>query len=59
VNAGGQQPSSSTATTGGDSANRAYIDIHNLLENMDNDGGRDADEQGDVVLGPEDAEICL
>jgi hypothetical protein len=37
--------------------NRDYIDIHDLLENMDNDGGGDADEQGDVVLGPEDGEI--
>jgi hypothetical protein len=57
VNDGGQQPSSSTAIAGGDSANRDYIDIHDLLESMDNDGGGDADEQGDVVLGPEDAEI--
>jgi hypothetical protein len=24
---------------------------------MDNDGGGDADEQGDVVLGPKDVEI--
>jgi hypothetical protein len=56
VNDGGQQPSSSTATAGNDSANHDYIDIHDLLENMDNDGGRDADEQGDIVLGPKDAE---
>jgi hypothetical protein len=57
VNDGGQQPASSIATAGSDSANRDYVDTHDLLENMDNDGGGDADEQGDVVLGPEDAEI--
>jgi hypothetical protein len=44
VNDGGQQPLSSTTTAGGDSANCDYIDIHDLLENMDNDGGGDADE---------------
>jgi hypothetical protein len=57
VNDGGQQPSSSIATVGGDSANHDYIDIHDLLKNMDNDGGGEANEQGDVVLGPEDANI--
>jgi hypothetical protein len=41
VNDGGQQPSSSTATAGDNSVNRDYINIHDLLENMDNDGGGD------------------
>jgi hypothetical protein len=56
VNDGGQQPSSSTAAADGDSANRDYISINDLLQDMtDNDGGEDG-EQGDV-LGPEDAKI--
>jgi hypothetical protein len=55
VNEGGQQSSSSTAAASGDSAKRDYININDLLENIaaDNDDG----EHGDVVLGPEDAEI--
>jgi hypothetical protein len=57
VNDGGQQPSASTAATGGDSANRDYIIIHDLFEAMeDNDGGGGDGEQIDV-LGPEDAEL--
>jgi hypothetical protein len=57
VNDGGQQPTSSIATAGSYSANRDYVNTHDLLKNMDNDGGGDADEQGDVVLGPKDVEI--
>jgi hypothetical protein len=55
VNDGGQQPSSSTAAVGDDSVKRDYMSINDLLENItaDNDDG----EHGDVVLGPEDAEI--
>ena len=53
VNERGQQPSSSTATEGGESANPKYVSIDELLQDIaDNDG----DEQGDL-LGPEDAEI--
>ena len=54
VNERGQHPSSSTATAGGDNANRDYINIDELLQDLaDNDV--DGDE-GDL-LGPEDAEI--
>jgi hypothetical protein len=57
VNDGGQQPSASTTATGGDSANRDYISIHDRFEDMaDNDGGSGDGEQIDV-LGPEDAEV--
>jgi len=35
--------------------NRDYISLHDLI----GDGGGDDDEQGDVVLGPEDVEIFL
>ena len=52
VNEREQQPSSATA--GGDSANRDYINIDELLQDMaDNDAYGD---EGDL-LGPEDAEI--
>ena len=50
VNDGGRQPS---VSVGGDSVNRDYISLHDLI----GDGGGDDDEQGDVVLGPEDVEI--
>ena len=50
VNDGGRQPSTSA---GGHSVNRDYISLHDLI----GDGGGDDDEQGDVVLGPEDVEI--
>ena len=54
---GGQQPSPSTTTAGGDSANHDYVNIDELLQDMaGNDGDGDGDEQGDL-LGPEDAEI--
>ena len=54
---GGQQPSPSTATVGGDSANRDYVNIDELLQDMPaNDGDGDGDEQGDL-LELEDAEI--
>ena len=58
VNERGQQPSSSSAATAGeDSANRDYVNIDELLQDMaGNDGDGDIDEQGDL-LGPEDAEI--
>ena len=57
VNERGQQPSSSTVTTGGNSANRDYINIDELLQDMaDNDCDGDGDEQGDF-LGSEDPEI--
>ena len=42
---------------GGNSTNRDYINIDELLQDMAvNDGDEDGDEQGDL-LGPEDAEI--
>ena len=50
VNDGGRQPS---AAEGGDSVNRDYISLHDLI----GDDGSDDDEQGDVVLGPKDVEI--
>ena len=57
VNERGQQPPSSAATAGGNSANRDYVNIDELLQDMAvNDGDEDGDEQGDL-LGPEDAEI--
>ena len=60
VNERGQQPSSSAAATaGGDSsANRDYINIDELLQDIaDNDGDdENGDEQGDC-LEPEDVEI--
>jgi hypothetical protein len=57
MNDGGQQPSASTAITGGDSANHDYISIHDPFEYMaDNDGGGRDGEQIDV-LGPKDVEI--
>ena len=55
VNETEQQPSSATAR--GDSANRDYINIDELLQDMAcNDGDGHGDEQGDL-LEPEDAEI--
>ena len=57
VNERGQQPSSSTATAGGDSLNCDNINIDELLQDMaDNDCDGDGDEQGDF-LGSEDPEI--
>ena len=57
VNERGQQLSSSAATAGGDSMNRDYINIDELLQDMaDNDCDGDGDEQGDF-LGSEDPEI--
>ena len=58
VNERGQQPSSSTVTTGSNNANRDYINIDELLQVIaDNDGDdENGDEQGDC-LEPEDAEI--
>ena len=59
VNERGQQPSSSSAATAGtDSANRDYVNIDELLQDImaSNDGDGDFDEQDDV-LGPEDAEF--
>ena len=58
VNERGQQPSSSSAATaGGDSANRDYVNIDKLLQDMaGNDGDGDCDEHSDL-LGPEDAEF--
>jgi hypothetical protein len=53
VNDGGQQPSSASA--GDDNANRDYIMMDDLLQDIDNDGcgdGKPAD-----VLEPEDAEF--
>ena len=52
MNDGGWQPS---AAAGGDSGNRDYISLHDLI----GDGGGEDDEQGDVVLGPKDVEIFL
>ena len=57
VNRTGQQPSPSTTTAGGNSVNRDYVNIDELLQDMaGNDGDGNGDEQGDL-LGPEDAEI--
>jgi len=57
VNERGQQPSSSTVTTGSNSVNRDYINIDELLQDMAcNDGDGHGDEQGDL-LEPEDADI--
>ena len=58
MNERGQQPSSPTATAGGnDRANHDYyINIDDLIQYMGgNDGGGDG-EQGEI-LGPEGAEI--
>ena len=56
VNERPQQPSSSIATVGGNSANRDYINIDDLLQDIGgSDDGGDG-EQGDL-LGSEDAEI--
>jgi len=52
VNDGGRQPSTAAS---GDSVNRDYISLHDLI----GDSGGDDDEQGDVVLGPKDVEIFL
>ena len=53
---GGQQLSPSTTTAGGNSANRDYINIDYLLQDIGgSDDGGDG-EQGDL-LGSEDAEI--
>jgi hypothetical protein len=57
IDDGGQPPSSSTAApAGGDSANRDYININELLEDIavGDDGG---DEEPGDVLQPEDAEL--
>ena len=56
VNERGQQPSSSTATTGYDNANCDYISIDDLPKDMGGNYGGGDGEQGDF-LGPEDAEI--
>ena len=58
VNERGKQPSSSSAATAGsDSANRDYVNIDELLEDIaGNDGDGDCDEQGDGI-GAEDAKI--
>ena len=58
VNEKEQKPSSSSAATaGGDTANRDYVKIDELLQNMAaNNGDGDCDEQSDL-LGPEDEEI--
>jgi len=59
VNEKGQPPSSLAAKAGGDSANRDYVNINELLQDMagsDGDGDGDGNEQGDL-LGPEDVEI--
>ena len=57
VNERGQHPSSSTATAGGDKANRDYINIDELLQDMVvNNGDGDGDGEGDL-LGLKDAEI--
>jgi len=45
VNRTGQQPSPSTTTAGGNSANRDYVNIDELLQDMvGNDGDGDGDE---------------
>jgi hypothetical protein len=52
----GGQPSSLAAATGDDNANRDYITMDDLLQDMaDNDGGGDG-EPADV-LQPKDAEL--
>ena len=58
VNERGQEPSSSIATAGDNFAQRNYINIDDLLQDMrgSDGGGVGDDEQGDL-LGPEDAEI--
>ena len=57
VNEKGQPPSSLAAKAGGDSANRDYVNINELLQDMvGSDGDGDGNEQGDL-LGPEDVEI--
>jgi len=47
VNRTGQQPSPTTTTTGGNNANRDYVNIDELLQDMvgnDGDGDGDGDE---------------
>ena len=57
MNEKGQPPSSLAAKAGGDSANRDYVNINELLQDMvGSDGDGDGYEQGDL-LGPEDVEI--
>ena len=57
VNEKGQPPSSLAAKADGDSANRDYVNINELLQDMaGSDGDGDGNEQGDL-LGPEDVEI--
>jgi len=58
VNERGQEPSSSTATAGGDCVKRDYINIDDILQDMGgDDGGRAGDDEQDDFLGLEDAEI--
>ena len=50
ANERGQHPSSSTTKVGGNSENRGYINIDELLHDMAvNDGVEDGDEQGDLI----------
>ena len=53
VNEKEQQPSSSSAATaGGDTANCDYVNIDELLQDMEsNDGDGDCDKQGDLLGG--------
>ena len=56
VNKRGQEPSSSTATAGDDFAQRDYINIDDLLQDMGrSDCGGVGDDEQDDFLGPEHA----
>ena len=62
---GGQQPSSSSAaadghdTAVGNNADRDYITMDDLLQDMANDGGRGSNGDGEAatVMEPEDVEL--